>query len=162
MRLKGRLFLGIDYGGFGFNRGALNGCALVRSTLVRVRRVSFRRGRFRMVNADRSHAGEKSAVVRDHDEHEDGADQREDAAPEAAAAGALDEFEKERGGDFEETLPAAGNELALRAIAAPTIKSSPMTTNVMNREFVTLMGPTVKRVSGAIAMWISIRGRYSS
>jgi hypothetical protein len=55
-----------------------------------------------------------------------------------------------------------GTSLALRAIAAPTISSSPMTTKVMNREFVTLTGPTVKRVSGAIAMWISIRGRYSS
>ena len=55
-----------------------------------------------------------------------------------------------------------GTSFALRAIAAPTIKSSPMTTNIMNRELVTLMGPTVKRVSGAIAMWISIPGRYSS
>ncbi len=37
-----------------------------------------------------------------------------------------------------------------------------MTTNVMSMELVTLTGPTVKRVSGAIAMWISIPGRYSS
>ena len=73
--------------------------------------LSFRRGWFRPVNADRADAGEKSGVVRDQDEHEDAADQREDAATEAAAAGALDQIENERGGDFEETLPAAGNEL---------------------------------------------------
>ena len=37
-----------------------------------------------------------------------------------------------------------------------------MTTNIMNSELVTRTGPTVKSVSGAIAMWISIPGRYSS
>ncbi|MCC2628900.1 MAG: hypothetical protein K0S14_2550 [Thermomicrobiales bacterium] len=55
-----------------------------------------------------------------------------------------------------------GTSLALRASAPPTMSSSAMTTNVMNSELVTRRGPTVKRVSGAIAMWISIPGRYSS
>ena len=37
-----------------------------------------------------------------------------------------------------------------------------MTRNIVNIELVTWTGPTVKSVSGAIEMWISIPGRYSS
>ena len=69
------------------------------------------RGRLRAVEADRAHAGEDAGVVGEGDEDEDGADQGEEAAAEALAAGAFDEIEDELGGDFEEGLPAAGDEL---------------------------------------------------
>jgi hypothetical protein len=76
--------------------------------------------------------------------------------------GTLDKLEDEIGGDFKETLPATGDQFCPSGDGRAADQSSPMTMNIVNIELVTGTGPTMKRVSAAIEMWISIPGRYSS